>query len=180
MTNQFERNHTASAIRNIRKILHQGRSEHTYCEEELMPKKSSWEWLIWVAVVILCLLMLHGCAYGYTEQDAIKSVIGEAEGEPQEGKEAVACAMHYRGYLTGVYGLKADRVIHHKYSYRTYVQAKRAVEMAEDKEYCEGLVNGAQYWASTTLDHEWIKKMASKGYVHTATIGNQMFFRKDS
>lgn len=122
---------------------------------------------------IMILLFINTTVHAYTEQDVINAVIGEAEGEPQQGKEAVACAIHYRGNLSGVYGLKAYRVIHHKYSHKTYVQAKRAMNVAEDKEYCEGLINGAQYWEGTAFPTpSWARNMTL-----TAVIGNQKFYR---
>lgn len=172
------RNDTAKQYRKIRKILHANYTPETDTE----PKGFHWsQWIIIIIglLTIIYLLVIPGCAQAYTEQDAIKAVIGEAEGESMEGKEAVACAIHYRGYLTGIYGLKAPRVIHHKYSRKTYLEAKQAVEMAEDQEFCEGMVNGAQYWGSLKVDKDWINKMRSMGYIHTATYGNQAFFRKD-
>lgn len=130
----------------------------------------------WITIGIVMFLMLRGCAFAYTQEDTIKAVIGEAEGESQEGKEAVACAIHYRGSLKGVYGLRASRVINHKYSLKTYKQARQAVEIADDREYCEGLINGAQYWEGTYFPTPyWAKSMTL-----TAVIGHQRFYRKDS
>ena len=133
--------------------------------------------LVWCSLGSVALF--SGCAYSYTQEQAINAVIGEAEGEPQIGKEAVACAIHNRGYLTGVYGLHAPRVVKHMYSPHTYKMARQAVIVAKDQGYCEGLVNGAQYWASLKVDQSWIHKMLAMGYVHTATYGGQAFFRKN-
>ena len=111
--------------------------------------------------------------------EEVLAVIGEAEGEPPQGKEAVACALNNRGTLYGVYGLRAKRVVHHLYSLDTYNNAWVAVYMAQDVGYCEQLIHGAQFWGSTIYDEHWIKTMQKQGYVHTATIGNQSFYRKD-
>jgi hypothetical protein len=105
--------------------------------------------------------------------DEIKAIIGEAEGEPQEGKEAVACAIHYRGNLAGVYGLHAPRVKKHLYSRQTWDNAVLAVYMAQDQEYCEGLIHGAQYWEGTAFPMPYW----TQGMIVTAHIGHQIFFK---
>lgn len=60
------------------------------------------------------------------DTQAIKAIIGEAEGEGYSGKEAVGCAIYGRGNLKGVYGLNSPRVKLHKYSKSTYLEAKKA------------------------------------------------------
>lgn len=129
-------------------------------------------------IFLLVLVLLSGCAhaaFAYTKFDAVRAVIGEAEGEPQQGKEAIACAIHYRGTLTGVFGLHAPRVRRHLYSQNTWDNAVIAVWMAEDQEYCEGLINGAQYWEGSSFPTPyWAKTMKL-----TAVIGHQKFYRKD-
>jgi len=134
-------------------------------------------WRVLLSIVFI--MIIPGPVHAYTTHQAILAVIGEAEGESQIGKEAIACAIHYRGTLQGVYGLHAYRVRHHKYSNKVYKESADAVWMAEDQEACEYLVNGAQYWASTVVDQQWINTMIQSGYVHTVTIGQQAFFRKD-
>lgn len=105
----------------------------------------------------------------------VKAVLGEAEGEPQEGKEAVACAIHNRGTLRGVYGLRNPRVLKHLYSRASFDNAVVAVYMAQDQEYCEALIKGAQFWEGTDFPTPyWAKSMKL-----TAVIGKQKFFRKD-
>ena len=176
MQSQIIRNDCARRIRETRRILQSGRSE-PIDEMQLRDKR-----LLWVLIglgVMVFVALFSGCAYSYTQEQAINAVIGEAEGEPQIGKEAVACAIHNRGYLTGVYGLHAPRVVKHMYSPHTYKMARQAVIVAKDQGYCEGLVNGAQYWASLKVDQSWIHKMLAMGYVHTATYGGQAFFRKN-
>lgn len=136
-----------------------------------------------IVMVMTVLILLVACgkkAHAYTPEDMVKAVIGEAEGESQEGKEAIACAINNRGTLKGVYGLHAPRVVKHLYGMGTYENAVVAVGMAQDQEYCESLIHGAQYWGSLRYDKKWIKRMkANIHYIHTATIGNQSFYRKD-
>lgn len=111
---------------------------------------------------------------GYQLQ-LVKAVLGEAEGEPQVGKEAVACAINNRGSLTGVFGLHNPRVLKHLYSRDSYHNAVVAVWMAQDAQYCTKLIKGAQFWEGTRYPLPyWAKSMTL-----TAVIGNQRFFRKD-
>lgn len=144
------------------------------CEAGIGRWRPWWERLLRKVGLLMAFMVVCGCSYAYTPQQAILAVIGEAEGESQHGKEAVACAIHNRGTLQGVYGLHAPRVKNHLYSSKTYDNAKRAVEIAEDQEYCNGLVNGAQYWEGTKFKTPyWAKNMQV-----TAVIGNQKFFRE--
>ncbi len=174
------RKETARGLRIMRKLLHGNlpEPETDYLEEN--PKHIFNASMIGICLLLAFMVCLCAkLAHGYTEEEAIKAVIGEAEGEPQLGKEAIACSLHYRGYLNGVYGLKSPRVIYHKYSHKTYIEAQQAVDMSDDEEYCDGLVHGAQYWASLKSDKHWIKWMERNGYERTAKIGNQVFYRKD-
>jgi hypothetical protein len=124
---------------------------------------------------LVFLLMASSVVHAYTFVDEVKAVIGEAEGEPQQGKEAVACAIHNRGTLKGVYGLRAPRVANELYSVRTWHDAVIAVYTAQDEAYCNGLIHGAQYWEGTAFKTPlWARKMTL-----TATIGHQRFYRKD-
>lgn len=142
-----------------------------------MMTAHQWRWIV-VKVLMLMLLLIQGCeqpSFAYTKMDMVKAIIGEAEGEPQEGKEAVACAINNRFTLSGVYGLKAPRVLKHLYSHTTWDNAVVALWMAEDQHYCAGLIHGAQYWEGTAFPIPyWAKTMTL-----TAVIGNQRFFRKD-
>lgn len=138
-----------------------------------------------IAVLMFVASCIHSSpAHAYTQEDAIKAVIGEAENQGEYGMLAVSCAIRNRGSLQGVYGLHAPRVVHHKYSKKIYRQAKMAWRNAmetfdiEGVDSC-GMINGAQYWGSLTEDKKWIVKMKNLGYVHTATIGMQTFYRKD-
>lgn len=158
-------------------------------KRKIWPAWYRWVYRIWIKMLpIVLILFICNNSYAYTAlydspayitKNVILSIIGEAEGESQEAREAIACAIHYRGSLQGVYGLHAPRVRYHKYSRASYLDAVMAFKAAQDEEYCEGLVNGAQYWGSTILDQEWIRTMQLQGYVRTTTIGNQAFFRKD-
>lgn len=122
---------------------------------------------ILVAFLLMC-AFARGC-HAYTDQEAIKAVIGEAEGEGFKGMLAVAGAIRNRGTLKGVYGLHAQRVLTHKYSKMTYKQATRAWN---DSKHMD-ISKGAKYWEGTRFPLPyWAKNMTV-----TAIIGNQRFFR---
>ena len=171
-------------LRKLRKEGYFDDNPLPYCREELTEKeRNSWrgfKWgIIYLAIILLALVIFSPKCHAYTLSEEVLAVIGEAEGEPPQGQEAVACALNNRGTLYGVYGLRAKRVVHHLYSQSTYNNAWVAVYMAQDVGYCEQLIHGAQFWGSTIYDEHWIKTMQKQGYVHTATIGNQSFYRKD-
>lgn len=133
----------------------------------------------WFLMALLCGISTNAHAAGQmNDQDAIKAVIGEAEGESYEGKLAVACAIRNRGTLKGVYGKNAPRVRRHMYSRITAGTAGLAWEASTNMDLCASLIDGAQYWASLKLDQDWKNKMVKQGYHHTATIGGHTFFRK--
>jgi len=134
--------------------------------------------VFWSAWILLSCL-LQGCSedpvYAFGKSDTILAVIGEAEGESQVGKEAVACAINNRGTLKGVHGLYSDRVTQHLYSKDTYNKAQAAVQAATNKNYCDELIHGAQYWDGTAFPVPyWAKSMKL-----VAVIDNQRFFRKE-
>lgn len=129
--------------------------------------------------ILSIFLLLCGPVHAYTTHDAVLSVIGEAENQGDGGMLALSCAIKNRGTLRGVYGLHSPRVRHHRYSEAIYLQAVQAWDEAnEPADHC-GQIAGAQYWGSTMVDQKWIAKMQAAGYVHTATIGQQAFFRKN-
>lgn len=123
----------------------------------------------------LMLLVFIGKAHAYTQEEEIKAIIGEAEGEPQTGRVAVACAINNRRSLQGVYGLHAYRVTHKLYTNMVYNDVIRDIKIAEDKNYCDDLIHGAQYWEGTNFKTPyWARKMKL-----TAIIGHQRFYRED-
>jgi len=98
---------------------------------------------------------------------AVKAIIGEAEGEPFVGKVAVAEAIRNRGHLKGVYGVKSPRV--KKASLKVWKDAEKAWQESKKS----NLVNGADHWESVDFPvPSWSKSMTK-----TATIGKHVFYR---
>lgn len=110
-----------------------------------------------------------------TDKNAILAIIGEAEGEPLEGKRALACTLRNRGTLSGVYGINAPRVKKHQYSQATYTQVSKVWQSSSNTAYCSEYL-GADHWGSLKVDGAWIKKMKKAGYKHVATVGNHAFY----
>ncbi len=143
-------------------------------EIDQMHQQPKWPYIILAIVsAFIILFLIQGCAQAYTEQDTIKAVIGEAENQGLIGMEAVACSIHNRGSLKGVYGLTSNRVKKHLYSLKTALQAKQAVLQSQDAGFCAELVHGASFWEGTRFKTPyWARNMTI-----TATIGQQRFYR---
>lgn len=135
----------------------------------------SWWCFIVFLMMVLCATTSHADSlirYTLIDSAAIRAIIGEAEGEPFQGKVAVACAIRNRGSLQGVYGKTAPRVIQNKFSQKTYLQSVQAWEISKDPESCE-FIQGADHWEGDKFKRpEWSKRMTK-----TAHIGNQTFYR---
>lgn len=127
-----------------------------------------------LALIISSIFWQNVHAGEINEQRAINAIIGESEGEPEEGKIAIACAIRNRGTLNGVYGETAPRVVKHLYSEKTYYLAKSAWVVSESASRCNALIHGATNWEGTAFKTpSWAKRM-----VVTATIKNQRFYRE--
>lgn len=139
--------------------------------------------IVWTVLAVMLLIgifvtasVVH--AEDIKDKDAIMSIIGEAEGEPEQGRLAIACAIRNRGTLDGVYGRKAPRVVKHLYNDKSLKSATENWQKSANPTVCQEIIAGADHWGSTKVDSAWIKKMQKSGYKHTATIGNHAFYKK--
>lgn len=101
--------------RTMHPILEQRRllrgNEPSYNEESNMPKSPSPAWLFWPLVLIICVFMIHGCeapAHAYTEQEVVKTIVGEASNQGYIGMVAVAEVIRHTDSLRGFYGYHAS------------------------------------------------------------------------
>jgi hypothetical protein len=135
-----------------------------------------------VAACLLACLMAGGAWAddAVVKERMVNAIIGEAEGESQQGKLAVACAIINRTALfgsfdkamRGVYGERSPRVLQRKYSGTTFVNAVRAYEDALNVGTCD-FIDGATHWEGTAFKKPyWADKMTE-----TATVGNQVFYK---
>lgn len=125
--------------------------------------------------LIAILLLLNGCsspAMAYNEEEAIKAVIGEAEGNSDE-MLAVSEAIRHRGTLKGVYGLKSFRVRYHLYSEETYDEAETAWE---ESRYTN-ITHGATGWGNASDMRKFSRLKWFKHCSITAHIGRQWFYK---
>ncbi len=125
----------------------------------------------------LCVLVVLFCGkvHAYTDQEAILSIIGEAESEPYLGKVAIAASIVNRGHLRGVYGLKSVRVLQHKYSQDVYDEAKLAWEYVKK--------NGVGNWQATGWGNAGdIAQFKRKGWFKNcevvAHVGSHWFYKE--
>jgi len=128
-----DRNTTADAIRRGRQME----------KEALKPWWKRWFSGIFPVIIILFLTVP---AHAFTDKQAIKAIIGEAENQGYEGMLAVAGAIRNRGTLKGVYGLHAPRVKNHRYTAQIYSQAAQAWAESEKRD----ITHGARFWENTT------------------------------
>lgn len=92
--------------------------------------------------------------------DAVKSIIGEAENQGYMGMLAVSHAIRNRGTLKGVYGLRSPRITFHLYSQRIYNLARLAWEQsAADFDITHNATNwenikafGKPYWCKNCIE----------------------------
>ena len=108
---------------------------------------------------ILILLAILGVAPAYAAEipsnEAVRSIIGEAENQGYEGMYAVACAIRNRGTLKGVYGSRSIQEIggrlfrvspdgrRWRISDDTWQKASKAWFMSADG---PDITNGATHW----------------------------------
>lgn len=140
-------------------------------------------YIIPIMVIATVLLLMAGCKVLYagtghiTEREGVLCAIGEAEAEGYEGLLAVSYALQARGTTKGVYGCKAPRVLKHKYSYITYMDASKAWEYAiahpEDD-----ITNGATGWGNSADLKIFKRTKWWKNCIITARIGNHIFYRE--
>lgn len=163
---------------NYHELRERFRIESTMGEKRVKSPRYA---LIIPFIYLAILLLVNGCGgvvmakERINDQKSILSIIGEAEGELYTGKLALSYALINRGTLKGVFGLRSARVKAHKYSDKTYMEAKRSWEYANTHPE-QDITNGATGWGNANdmkLFNE--TKWFSKCYV-TKKIGNHFFY----
>lgn len=136
-----------------------------------MNPKITIGWLLIILSIVLFWAGVVKCFADEIPDDlAVRAIIGEAEGEPYQGKVAVAEVIRRRGSLKGVYGLKAPRVVKKLYSQKTYDECARAWDESVNTNYSQS----ATHWEGTAFPSPyWAKNM-----IVTVTIGGQRFYKE--
>lgn len=104
---------------------------------------------------------------GYTDDNAVRAIIGEAAGEGERGMQAVAEVIRRRGSLNGFYGLNAPHV--DKQPEWVWKRARRAWKAAEKS----NLTNGATHFESVDFPTPYW----AKGRRPCAVIGKHQFYK---
>lgn len=120
------RQNSAKALKEINK---------SFCK----PKKDNG--LFINVLIILILLMIAGCfisrpVHAFTDEQAIRTLIGEASNQGMIGMVCVAEVLRHKGSLKGFYGYKSKHVDHEP----AYVwkMARKAWELSKSTNYTKG------------------------------------------
>lgn len=127
-----------------------------------------------LGIIVMILLLPRCCPAMITDHQAVMAIIGEAEGEPLQGKIAVAEVIRNRDSLKGIYGVSAPRVIKHQYSAQTFADATTAWEISKTS----NLTGGAMGWGNAAdirkfKTQRWFKKCRV-----VKQIGNHYFWKE--
>jgi len=109
-----------------------------------------------VLTVALAVLLIDRMktAEAFTEEQAVRAIIGEASNQGFKGMVCVAEGIRNRGTLKGVRGLRAKHV--DKQPERIWRMARRAWKTSAKTNY----VKGASHWESTDFPMpRWARKM---------------------
>jgi len=138
---------------------------------------------IMTGVTVLVIILTCGLAGAQPVQPAVDEatavacILGEARASGYEGMLAIAGAIRNRGHVRGVYGCTADFS-----SEMAYIRAKGIDQMAVrawQESANRDITGGADHWGGRTCDAKWIQTMRRKGFVQTAEVGGNLFFRED-
>lgn len=169
------RNHTAKALRDVRKLL--TRSETIEDNEFAHPEESPFWAKALFTVFIVCVCLIGGCRLcGASESistyRAVNAIIGEAENQGYQGMLAVAHAIRNRGTLKGVYGERAPRVVQRKFSEKTYQLALKAWC---ESQLTEDFTHGATHWENIKAFGcpSWVKEC-----VETFRYKDHVFYKE--
>lgn len=126
---------------------------------------------IYLIAVWLCLLC--GCAQAYIDQEAIKTIVGEASNQGYTGMVCVGEVIRRNSSLNGFYGFKASHAYHEpKWVWK---QAKRAWQASATSNLTRGADHfenirafGAPYWVKRCVltyeyrDHRFYRESREK------------------
>lgn len=127
MESKFERNYYAKALRDTRKIL-----RRNYADERPGLDPSFWQGVrnAFALGMLTGLIFISSCKLVHAQELSpvmgAMALIGEAEGESQTCRIAIAETIRRRGGFKGVYGLHAPRVVKHKYTANSMTLARAA------------------------------------------------------
>ena len=130
----------------------------------------------WFFILFICLLMLlgiawfAGCAQAYTDEQAVRVIVGESANQGIKGMICVGEVIRHNTSLRGFYGLHASHSA--KEGVKTWAMAKKAWIMSKYTNYTRGANHfenigafGRPYWVRKCVltfeykDHKFYKEV---------------------
>lgn len=145
---------------------------HRFHPRVLPPKQpvNYFEFIFWGLVLLL--VLIYGCssAMAYTDQDAIRCIVGEASNQGLEGMVLVGETIRNRNSVDGCYGMRARHTGLEKKS--TWDNAEIAWQLSQ----YSFSTHSATGWGSK---EDFKNKKWAKGKRIVARYKNQIFYRED-
>lgn len=186
MTSKFERNHTAKAIKNIRKILQQGKSEPiscdcSACEVSLVDNspvdsdKVFSAGMLGMSLLIAGLMLVGSCIHStpahaeIPESKAVKILVGEASNQGFKGMVCVGEVLRRQGSTRGFCGLNASHSAHEpkwvwNMARRAWLASKTS-NLTKYADHFENLKLDTPYWVKNCVltfrykDHAFFREV---------------------
>ena len=159
------RQNDAKAYKHIRRILRGNEPEiDTYHPKNpLLPIAGA------VLVFLVVMWLITGCARAYTEQEAIRTIVGESSNQGYKGMICVAEVIRHNSSLRGFYGLHASHSL--REGAKTWAMAKKAWFASLNTNYTRGAnhfenINafGQPYWVKKCIKtYTWKDHVFYKG-----------------
>lgn len=127
-----------------------------------------------VIVILYSLICVYAFPQEYTDTQAVRAIIGEAEGESLMGQIALGVGILNRGTLSGVYGVNANKRIDAAPEW-VWEKARKAWQLS--KTDYRHLHDGA-FWGSKIVDKDWIAEMERKGFIKVYEVGGHVFYKR--
>jgi hypothetical protein len=141
--------------------------------DHFKPKKTKDKVLTWciiIAGIILAIMLLQGCAQAYSDQDAIKVIVGESSNQGLKGMICVGEVIRHNTSLRGFYGLHASHSA--KEGAKTWAMAKLAWYKSKYTNYTHNANHfenirafGRPYWVKKCIltfeykDHKFFREV---------------------
>ena len=126
--------------------------------------------LLFIAIVLVLFLAVICRADTFTDEQAIRAIIGEASNQGFFGMKCVACAIINRGTLKGVYGLHSKHIDKEpqwvwKMARKAYYDAKTGIPIHTGTHWENIKAFGTPYWVKNVKlvyehkDHRFYKEV---------------------
>ena len=121
-----------------------------------------------ICALVVTLISVEVGLAQLSEKQIELAVLGEARGEPEAGKTALAEALRNRNRMGGVYGYDAE------------LKARAETERAVQKSRTSDIVKGADVWGTDEDVKKFKKSKWFSRYEFVCRIGRHNFYRRKS